>query len=230
MRFNTSDNSDMPKGNQDGGIYQKSSSPEALSIPAMAQLGTGEVAVMREEGRAAQPVEQREDFLTSRIVPRRVPPAERALQIYAGGRTDRPGSSRQAGSHRDRLTGALSTGLAQQVSFRIEEGSLGQAHRLRDGRHRQPSTPSDLAYEVPRLSVSDVLQNLPYHDPCALEGGFAMADPRVGHDMLAQLDPACGRLCPHLILHGDSVSRAPAARQSRRGGVLNRAGSLVPVQ
>jgi len=44
-----------------------------------------------------------------------------------------------------------------------------------------------------------------------------MADPRVDHDILAQLDSACLCLDRHRLAYSDSVSRAPAFSQSPRG-------------
>ena len=65
---------------------------------------------------------------------------------------------------------------------------LREANRLGDCREWETPTPTVVANEIPGTSVSHILQNLPDHDARAFEGGFAVTNRGVRHDVLAQFD------------------------------------------
>lgn len=63
--------------------------------------------------------------------------------------------------------------------------------------HGDSSSPALVANKVPRAAVSHVIQNLPDHNACAFERGFAVADIGVGHNIFTQFNAPM-----FSILHG----------------------------
>ena len=107
----------------------------------------------------------------------------------------------------------------------IQQSFPRQTHSLGDGAF------ADLA--IPRLddfiggfSTPQRVEHLPDHDARPFEGGLTMANLRVGHDVLAQLEPHGGPLgrTTFAVLHGWSLPDPPrprkggAARQKQKLG------------
>ena len=89
----------------------------------------------------------------------------------------------------------------------VQEGILGQADGLGNGRQRNPPAPTRIADELPGSPVRHVVQDLKYHDSSSFESRFPMADFRVGNDVFSKLDAAAQlglRFCA--VLHAASVA------------------------
>ena len=70
----------------------------------------------------------------------------------------------------------------------VEQGATGEFDGLANGGQRDASATAHVADEIPRMSVRYVVQDLPDHDTGAFEGGLAVADERVGHNVFAKFE------------------------------------------
>ena len=87
----------------------------------------------------------------------------------------------------------------------VEQGVPGEFDRLRDGGQRDAPAPSLATDEFPRMSLGYIIQDLPNHDARTLEGRFAVANQRIGHDVLAEFQALGFAVRFRLHITGESL-------------------------
>src|SRR5205823_3253906 len=79
-------------------------------------------------------------------------------------------------------------GCAEQATVSVEQSTTGEFDCLGYRCQGNAPAPPLVADELPGVSVRYVIQYLPDHNTGAFEGGFTMADQRIGHDELSEFN------------------------------------------